>query len=293
MRNKTFWFATLCAFVFSVVQAKTLLANPATQEASELKKITYHKAGETQVAPEKKAPEAFKKQAPETEERVRGFFFRVGGGVQLPLGSTTQVQKSLSLYGEVGSIKESYKLAVSSAVELGFGSYFKIGGREIKAGIELGYYQFNYKGTLDLSLPHPFIPNSPRTVTSEENLKDKLYSFIIYGLYPVIGGEKFNLYLGPALGFASGKYLSLQDFSITDNSPYGNSDVTVTNKIHTEDSISGLMLGGQASLEYLITQNLSLNLDGRVIYLSPKVNNLAMNANFSQVQLVLGLGYNF
>jgi hypothetical protein len=264
---------------------KAEVKEPATKEI--LKESTG-----TKIAAEKKVEKAAK-EVPERPEKGRGFFLRVGGGVVLPLASATQIQKNFNLYGEVGSIKESYKLSVSSLLELGFGRYFQMGEKEIKAGIGLGYNQIKYKGTLDLSVPHPFIPNNPRTVTSTDSLKDKLYYFYLFGLYPVIGGEKFNVYLGPILGFASGKFLSLQDFSITDNPPHGNSDVTVTDKTYVEDSISSLLLGGQANLEYSISPRLSLDLDGRMIYVNPNIKNLAQNANLTQIQFVLGLKYHF
>lgn len=264
---------------------KTEVKEPETKET--LKETT-----KTKIATKKKAEKAGE-EVPQTRPEGRGFFVRVGGGIVLPLASATQFQKDLNLYGEVGSIKESYKLSSVPLGELSFGRYFKMGEREIKAGIGLGYYQFKCKATLDLSIPHPFISNNPRTVTSEDNLQNKLYYFYLYGLYPVIAGEKFNVYLGPALGFASGKYSSLQDFNITDNFPYGNSDVTITDKTYVEDNISSLLFGGQASLEYSISPRLSVDLDGRVIYLNPNIKNIARKANFAQIQFVLGLKYNF
>ncbi len=263
-----------------------------TEVAESKTKETLKETTEKKIAADKK-PEKAVEEVPQTRQEGKGYFLQVGGGIVLPLASATQFQEDLNLYGEVGSIKESYKLRSVLLAELGFGRYFKMVGKEIKAGIGLGYYQFKYKATLDLSLPHPFIPNNPRTVSSEDNLQDKLFYFYLYGLYPVMGGERFSVSAGPALGFASGRYLSLQDFNITDNFPFGNSDVTVTDKTYAEDNISSLLFGAQASLEYSISPRLSLDLDGRVIYLNPNIKNLARKANFSQIQFVLGLKYNF
>lgn len=227
------------------------------------------------------------------EEEGKSFFIKVGGGVGLPLSPTTSIQKDLSLYGETGALKQSYKLGTGLLVDLNFGKYIGFGLNYLQVGLGFEYYDFKNTETVEMSLPHPFIPNSPRTVSFTGDLKNKLYNFYLYGLYPLVGADKYSIGVGPVIGFASGKYSSLADFSLEENAPFGSADVAITSKTYTEDSISSIWFGGMASLEYLISPNIALNLDCRVILLSPNIKNLAANAKFSQAQFVLGIKYNF
>ncbi len=227
------------------------------------------------------------------EGEEKSYFIKVGGGLSMPLSATTSVQKDLSLYGETGSLKQSYKLGVSPLAELQFGKYLGFGLNYIQVGLGFEYYDFKNTETVEMSLPHPFIPGSPRTVSFEGELKNKLYNFYLYGLYPLVGADKYSIGVGPVLGFATGKYSSLSDFSIEENAPFGSADVAITSKTYVEDSVSSVWFGAMASLEYLINQHVSLTLDGRLLFLSPKIKNLAANAKFSQAQFILGIKYNF
>lgn len=228
-----------------------------------------------------------------TVGKERSFFVQLGGGLGIPLSSTTQIQKDLILYGETGSYSESYKLKSSPSFELGLGKYLKIREKEVKLTLGLGYSRYKSTETLDLTIPHPFVPNSPRTVSAAEELKNNLYYFYLSGTYSVLTTDKLSLWVGPVLGYASGKYTSLQDFSIEDNPPYSSSDVKITSLTHVDDTISSLLLGGLVNLEYSIGSKISLNLDCRLLYFSPKVNNLKLNVKLSSLQFLLGLKYDF
>jgi len=266
----------------------------AKEEAVEVKKKEPPAKKETLTEAKKIKPAktAVRETAP-TVGKERSFFVQLGGGIGIPLSSTTQIQKDLILYGETGSYSESYKLKSSPLFELGVGKYMKVGEKGIRLTLGLGYSQFKYTETLDLTIPHPFVPDSPRTVSAADELKNNLYYFYLSGTYPVLTTDKLSLWVGPVLGYASGKYTSLQDFSIEDNPPYTSADVTISSMTHVDETISSLLVGGLVNLEYLVGSNISLNLDCRLVYFSPKVNNLNLNVKLSSLQFLLGLKYDF
>ncbi len=232
---------------------------------------------------------ALRAQEESPARRERSFFVRLGGGMGVPLSSTTLFQKDLILFGETGSRNDSYKLGSNPLFEVGLGKYFKLGEKELRLTLGLGYSRFKYTEMLDLTIPHPFVPNSPLTASASQDLKNNLYFFYLAGTYPVVSGEKFSVWIGPILGYASGKYTSIQDFSFDING----SAVQITSITQVDDTISSLLAGGLVSLEYSVGSNVSVSLDCRGLFINPKVNNLNMNVKLSQVQFLLGLRYDF
>ncbi len=255
------------------------------------KKETLTEAKETK--PATSGPREARQETAAGFERERDFFVQLGGGIGAPLTSTTRFQKDLILYGETGSYGETYKQSSSPIFELGLGKYFKLGEKDLRLTLGVGYSRFKYTETLDLTIPHPFVANSPRTVGSSQELKNNLYLFYLSGAYPVVSGEKFSVWVGPLVGYASGKFTSIQDFSIEDNPPYTNADVKITSMTQVDETISSLLVGALVSLEYSIGSNVSISLDCRGLLFNPKVSNLNMNVKLSQVQFILGLKYDF
>lgn len=244
-----------------------------------------------QIKETAKEPEKAKKEIPEVTTK-RKFFIQGIFGAGLFLKPDIQAQKDLSIYGETGYLKETYKLKSNLMFDLSLGSYFKIGEKTIKGGAGVSYCSIKHKGNLEFSLPHPFIPNSPRTLTLEDNLKDTIFNIYAYGLLSVLGKARAQIWAGPVIGFSIGKFTTLEDIDIKEKSPFASTDISITSKSYVKDSITSFLFGGLLSFEYSLSHNFILALDWKFIFFNPKVTNLGKRANFLQNQIFLGIQYN-
>ena len=91
----------------------------------------------------------------------------------------------------------------------------------------------------------------------------------------------------------SGKFISLQDWDITEKAPFSSADVTVSNPTYFEDTVSELLLGASLSLELNLGKTFALILDTKMLYLNPKVTNLGKRTNLFQLQPSLGFQLSF
>lgn len=214
------------------------------------------------------------------------FFFQLRGGLGLFPKPNNESVKTFDLYGETATLKENYKLKMSLAFDAKFGKFFK---PKLKAGIGVTLWTVQYDGIYDFTLPHPFTENSPRTAIFTENLKDTVFNFYAFALFKVMDSEKMKLWLGPAAGFATGKFQTLGDFELEDKSPFASSDISLATTEYVEDSASGITISGIADLEYILSPSLSLLLNGDLHYFNPKIQNTGKRLNFIIVQLTLGL----
>jgi hypothetical protein len=250
------------------------------------------------TVPVRKIPQEEVRQAvegPSAGSDRLNFFVRAGAGVNVFLKSKTTISQNFPLYGETGSISETYAQKIGLAFDASLGKFFRWGGSRIKAGLGFSYWKLPNEGTFTLSLPHPFLTDTPRTVTFSETsaLKKSFMTIYAYALFPLIDGENISFFVGPLLGFSSGKFLTLGDWDITEQSPYSSADVTVTNKTYTENSVSQLIFGASASLEYKLGQSLALVLDTKLIYLNPTIASLANRVSLIHIQPTLGIQINF
>jgi hypothetical protein len=223
------------------------------------------------------------------------FFFRAGAGVGLFLKPELTAHREFSLYGETGAFDETYTFKNGLAIDVGFGKYLRLGGSRLKAGIVLTSWQLPNEGSFAMTLPHPFQANAPRTVafSEAEGLKTRLANFYAYGLFSLYDSDKFSVFLGPLLGYCSGRILTLRDWSIADKPPFNSADVTVADLTYFEDSVSELLFGASLSLEWNLGTSFALALDTKMIYANPKVTNLGGRANLLQLQPTLGVQFTF
>jgi hypothetical protein len=165
----------------------------------------------------------------------------------------------------------------------------------MKAGIGFTSWKLAPEGVFTASIPHPFQSNANRTVTFGETtaLASNVLSFYGYALFPFVDTEKFSIFFGPLIGYATGKFLSLEDWDITEKSPFTSADVTVSNTTYFEDTISELVFGASLSLELNLGKSFALVLDTKMLYLNPKLTNLGKRVNLFHLQPALGVQLSF
>jgi hypothetical protein len=224
-----------------------------------------------------------------------GFFIQAGAGLGAYLKPDMAARREFAIYGETGAIDEAYKINGTTVFEGRLGRYFHFGHSRLKTGVGFSVWKLPLEGSFTLTLPHPFQINNPRTVAfSEANaLEQSGLSFYGFALFPLIDGEHFSVFLGPLLGYASSKILTLSDWDINEKSPFSSADVTVTNPVYAEDKISEFLIGASLSVEVSLGRSLALVLDTKVNYLNPKVTNLGKRANLLSVQPTLGIQLSF
>jgi hypothetical protein len=240
------------------------------------------------------APLAAQNAGASEDERL-GFFFRAGAGLDLFLKPDLAVRREFPLYGETGAVDETYKLKNGLALEGVVGRYFRFAGSRMKVGVGFSYWNLPVEGSFTLTLPHPFLANTPRTVSFAETsgLNKNETSFYGFALFPLVDNESLSIFLGPFLGYAWGKFVTLSDWDITERSPFGSADVTVSNPVYFEDTISELLFGAELSMELNLGSSLALVLDTKLNYLNPKVTNLGKRANWLNLQPTLGIQFSF
>ena len=232
---------------------------------------------------------------PSADASRLGFFFHAGAGLNAFLKPELLVNREFTLYGETGAIAETYTLTNGIAFDGSLGKYFSLGHSRMKAGIGFTSWKLAPEGVFTASIPHPFQSNAFRTVTFGETtaLESQMTSFYGYVLFPFLDNERFSIFFGPLLGYASGNYISLQDWDITEKSPFTSADVTVSNTTFFEDTISELLFGGLLSMELSLGKSFSLVFDTKVLYLNPKLTNLGKRANLFHIQPALGFQLTF
>jgi hypothetical protein len=232
--------------------------------------------------------------APGGADRL-GFFIQAGAGLGVYFKPDLAARREFALYGETGAVDETYTIKSTTVFEGRVGRYFNFGHSRLKAGVGFSVWKLPLEGSFTLTLPHPFQINNPRTVAFSETsaLEQSGLSFYGFALFPLIDGEHFSVFLGPFLGFASSKILTLSDWDISEKSPFSSADVTVTNPVYAEDKISEFLVGASLSVEVSLGRSLALVLDTKVHYLNPKVTNLGKRANLLSIQPTLGIQLSF
>ncbi len=233
-------------------------------------------------------------ESPIDESRLR-FFFRANLGLSVFLKPEMTVSRDFPLYGETGSISETYTFSNGVAFDGSFGKYFLLGHFRLKAGIGFTSWRLAPEGAFTMSLPHPFLDNTFRTVPFSETsgLETQISSFYAYALFPFLDTEKFSIFFGPLVGYVSGKFLSLEDWDITEKAPYTSADVTVSNLTNFEDTVSEPLFGASLSMELNLGKSFALVLNTKMLYLNPKVTNLGKRTNLFQLQPSLGIQFSF
>ncbi|MCP2520240.1 AMIN domain-containing protein [Candidatus Aminicenantes bacterium AC-335-A11] len=224
----------------------------------------------------------------------RNYFIQIRGGLSLFLKPELTSRKDFVIYGEDGFINENYKFKTSLILfDVSGGTYFNLFQKTIKTGLGFTLWSIGNDASFILSIPHPFISDSPREVNFDDKFKNNFYNFYVYGLYPIFERDNFKIWTGLILGYANGKMTTLEDLSFEEKAPFTSSDITITSKSYVEDKISNLWGGFKVNFEYLINKNFSLIMDTRLIYMNPKVTNLGKRANYLQWQTHIGIQYSF
>jgi hypothetical protein len=233
-------------------------------------------------------------ETPAAGDRLN-FFFRAGAGLTLFLKPDMIVNRDFMLYGETGTMAETYTFKNGLAIDASMGKYFALGSSRLKAGVGFSYWKLPNEGAFSLTVPHPFLMNTPRTTTFDEaeGMKTQMMSFYAYALFSFMDTESFSIFFGPVLGYSSGKFLTLNDWDLEDKSPFTSADVTVTNKTYFEDKVGELLFGASLSMELSLGRSLALILDTKMIYINPTITNIGKRANLLHLQPTLGIQFSF
>jgi hypothetical protein len=223
------------------------------------------------------------------------FFFKASAGASLFLMPDRTYRREFSIYDELGAIDETYAFKTTAVFEGGFGKYFALGSSRLKVGLSAAFWSLPNEGSFTLTIPHPTLANSPRTVTFSEAsaLKTNLMNFYAYVLFPFLDNESVSIFFGPVLGYCSGSILTLDDIDISEKSPYSSADVTVSNPTYFKDTVSELLYGASLSFEFHLGSVASIVFDTKMIYINPKITNLGLRANMLQLQPTLGIQLSF
>jgi len=247
-------------------------------------------AGAVKTEPAK-VPET--RPAPVEEPRgpIRSdFFLGARGGAALLLKSQLSRESAFSLFGETEALLENYTNTSGPVLDFVAGKYF----HKIKAGAGLTIWSLKQKGEFGLSIPHPYLMNSPRDVSFlSDPLKSgqlNVYAFVEFAFYD---SESFSVWAGVLAGLSKGAFQSLNDYDYSESSPYTASDIVISNVTYVEEAFTELLFGGTLAFEYRFNRALSVVLETKMMYANPKIPNLGLRANFLQVQPVLGLQVNF
>jgi hypothetical protein len=249
---------------------------------------------EAEVKPEAKPePEAEVKPAALPGKDKRGFFVQVGGGVGTFLKSTATLDKFFPLYSEQGERTETYKLKLNTPSFLSIGGYVNALDVPVKLGLGIEYWNFKSDGAFEFAVPHPFLSDSPRTLTLTDQFRNYFTSVSVFGLFQVFSNGRLTMFAGPEIGYAFGKYEFLDTVEFDDQPPFMDDDVTITSITYLDKSISSLWAGVQASIEYSFSRRFSLLLNLRALYLNPEIKELSSTFNLSQAHAQIGFQVNF
>jgi len=252
------------------------------------------KPSEAKVRPAAKPePEAEVRPAALPSKDERGFFVQIGGGVGTFLKSTTTFDKFFPLYSAQGERTETYELKLNTPSFLSFGKYIKALDVPVKLGLGVEYWNFKSDGAFEFAVPHPFLPDSPRTLALTSKFRNYFTSVSVFGLFQVFSNGRLTMFAGPEIGYAFGKYKFLDTVEFDDQPPFMDDDVTITSITYLEKSISSFWAGVQASFEYSFSRSFSLLLNLRAFYLNPEIKELSSTFTLSQAHALLGFQYNF
>jgi len=268
---------------------------PQVSEPIEAKPETKPEA-KAEAPPEAK-PEA--KPEPKVESALlpggdeKRFFLQIGGGVGTFLISTATFNGFFPFFGKQGERTETYELKLNTPSSLSGGGYIKALDVPVKLGLGIEYWNFKSDGAFKFAAPHPFLHDSPRTLTLAKQFRNYFTSVSAFGLFQVFARGRLTMLAGPEIGFAFGKYKFLDAVEFDDQPPFFDDDVTITSITYLEKSISSFWAGVQANFEYSFSRRFSLLLNLRAFYLNPEIKELSSLFNLSQAHALLGFQYNF
>ncbi len=230
---------------------------------------------------------------PTAAARADKGFIQFKAGISPFLSSLVSANKELTLYSETATLAEDYKGSLNLVFGVGLGKYLKVGQKQAKGGVDFFLWSMSHKGNIVATIPHPFLPASPRTFSFEEKLNNSIFQLTAFFLYPILTKERINLWLGPALGYTFGQLTTVEDIYIEDNPPYSSQDIILSGTSLLKENISDFIFEGRLELNYLLSAHTNFTFLASLSYFNPKVPNLGKRAKLLQVPFCLGLEYRF
>jgi hypothetical protein len=270
--------------------AKPIPVEPA-KKAEEPKKGTIAAQPQKTPVPEPAArtPQPVPAPAREDDADDRGFFIQVEGGAMTFLESASTFQKTFPYNEQTGMASESYKRTMNTPVGLNIGYYLN----SAKLGLAVQYWNIKTDAVYAFEVPHPLVPDTRRHVESTGSSRNYFTSFSAYGLFPLLERGKLTVLAGPEVGYATGKFRFLDAFAFDDQPPYEEQDISVSSISSFQRSVSGLWAGAQVALEFALSDNFTIVLNMRALYLSPEIGELSNKLDLTQAGATIGFQYNF
>ena len=262
--------------------------------------LFFEKAIEMEEKPTKEKPAKIEEKVQEEvlKEIPSGkanpnYYLLVKNGFGWIIKPDIDVRTSFQLYGEIGTLTEHYMLDQSFVFDAVFGRYFTIKNIKFKGSLGVSIWSFKNDGNFQFSLPHPFISNSMRSLTFTENNSGSHSALYFSPQVSFIKSNKFQIWIGPIIGYSEGKFKNFEDIDFSDNFPFTSSDISITSKSFAEEKFLSWWWGISSNIEYRFFRSLSLILEMNYIDFSANSGNLNQKIDLSRFQLFLGLQYNF
>lgn len=228
---------------------------------------------------------------PQEMPEKKATFLSLQGSLSVFPMTLVSTNNELFLYGEAGSLSEKYKASLNLTFGLSVGRAVKIKEKEAKIGANFFLWSLSHKGHFEALIPHPVIANSPRNLAFEEKMSNSLFQISAFFLYPILEREKFNLRLGPAIGYTFGQLTTLEDFNIEERPPYSSNDLILTETFLINDNVGDFIFELRMEFNYALSPRTSFIALASCSYFNPKVNNLGKRAKFISFPLSLGLEF--
>lgn len=222
-----------------------------------------------------------------------GLFIQLGGGVGTFLQPESTFSRSFSINGKNGRADETYKMKMNTPAALSVGTYLRIFDVPAKVGLAIDYWNCKTDGTFTFTVPHPFLDDTPRTVSQTNPSSTYFASVSAYALFNLFSNGRLMIMAGPEIGYATGKFKFLDAIDIADSAPYTEAELSIRSLTHKDQTVSSLWAGLRIGIEYSFSRHLAGVLNLRGLYLSPEIADLSNKLVLSQFQAMLGVQYGF
>jgi len=228
--------------------------------------------------------------SPQESPAPKGFFLQVQGGMVILMKDVLEMQKGFSLYGEAGSMIETYKFPSVPCIDISLGTHFVVGGSALRGGLGFSRISTRHDKSLALSLPHPMVGNSFRTLAVDLGKTEfTTLNIYVFSTQRILRAGMVSAWAGLAVGLSKEKFVSLNDLNIEESTPYASENVKITDIFYAEDSYTAFWIGPMIELEFGFGSHFSLILDDKLVIKNPKIASLDRKVNFLQNQIVLGV----
>ncbi len=221
------------------------------------------------------------------------FFVQLGGGIGTFLQPESVFSRTFPINGKNGTAGETYKMKMNTPAALSAGMNLRILDVPAKVGLAVEYWSFKNDGALTFSVPHPFLNDTPRTLTQASTSRSTFTSVSGYAIFHLFANGDLRFMAGPEIGYATGKFQFLDTIAITDGPPYTEAQLSIQSLTFKDESVSSFWAGVRIGMEYSFSARLAGILNLRGLYLSPEIGELSNKLVLSQVQAMIGVQYSF